>query len=127
MIKRSLNILKSSSFFLFGARGTGKTTLMTDFFQGEQVFGVDLLEGQLYSDYLSRPGLLGERLNALPDGIRWVFIDEIQKIPALLDEVHRLLFAERFRFALTGSSARKLKRGGPTCWRVARSSITSSP
>jgi len=85
---------------------------MTDFFQGEQVFGVDLLEGQLYSDYLSRPGLLGERLNALPDGIRWVFIDEIQKIPALLDEVHRLLFAERFRFALTGSSARKLKRGG---------------
>ncbi len=62
MIKRSLNILKSSSFFLFGARGTGKTTLMTDFFQEEQVFAVDRLEGGLYSDYLSRPGLLGERL-----------------------------------------------------------------
>lgn len=70
----------------------------------------DLLESDLYTDLLASPGRLEAKIDAGHRG--WVIIDEIQKVPDLLDEVHRLIERRRLRFALTGSSARKLRRRG---------------
>lgn len=98
-------LLKKKSFFLFGPRGTGKTTLIRHTIRDATV--IDLLEGRTFRYYLKNPSLLSEqRLAPL------VVIDEVQKLPELLDEVHRLIESERLTFLLTGSSARKLKRGG---------------
>jgi predicted AAA+ superfamily ATPase len=64
-----------------------------------------------YVKFSTHPGILGQILLTLPRAIQWVIIDEVQKVPKLLDEVHRQIFLKRAHFALTGSSARKLKRG----------------
>jgi len=109
MYTRSINILKNNSFFLFGARGTGKSTLLEALFSAEQAHTIDLLRADKLSSLQARPDEL-ERL-ALGSGKRWIIIDEIQKVPALLDVVHRLIEKQNLLFALTGSSARKLKRG----------------
>lgn len=99
------NLLKKKSFFLFGPRGTGKTTLINHTISNAIV--IDLLESRTYRDYLRNPSILSEqKLNSI------VVVDEIQKLPELLDEVHRLIEKEKLTFLLTGSSARKLKRGG---------------
>lgn len=110
-IDRTLNLLEllsKKSHFLFGPRGTGKTQLI-----GEQLASsctvIDLLLDDVYSRLLRRPSLLEE---FIPETSNLVAIDEIQKIPALLDEVHRIIEARGTRFLLTGSSARKLRRGG---------------
>lgn len=107
--------LLSNSFFLFGPRGSGKTTLLRDFFSQEKALWIDLLKEEEVSRFVRNPNELEQRiahLSPLPD---WVVIDEIQKQPALLDEVHRMienpLTWGKIKFALTGSSARKLKRG----------------
>lgn len=71
---------------------------------------LDLLESELYTELLASPARLEARIPPKHRG--WVIIDEVQKIPALLDEVHRLIEARRLRFGLTGSSARKLRRRG---------------
>ena len=99
----------SSSFFLFGPRGTGKTTLVRqqDWIERE----ISLLDEERYQNYLARPGLFYEEL-ALLQGGKWVFVDEIQRLPNLLNEVHRLIEDRGLRFVLTGSSARKLRRTG---------------
>lgn len=98
----------NKSFFLFGPRGTGKTTWVRTTFPG--ALYLDLLEAEVFNDLLANPQRL-ERM--IPKGFRdWIIIDEVQKIPSLLDEVHRLIERERHRFVLTGSSARKLRRGG---------------
>lgn len=98
------------SFFLFGPRGTGKSTWLRD--NLTDALRVDLLDPTTARQLLARP----ERLEHLVDGnpaARVVIIDEIQKAPALLEVVHRLLEARpELSFALTGSSARKLRRGG---------------
>ncbi len=110
MFKRLLNIDPNSqqSYFLFGPRGTGKTSWLRYHFKESLYF--DLLKEDTYTY------LLGDatRLDAnIPEGYnKWIIIDEIQKIPALLDEVHRLIEGRKLRFILTGSSARKLKRSG---------------
>ena len=71
---------------------------------------VDLLKASTFTRLTAQPDRL-ERM--IPDGFSdWVIIDEIQKIPPLLDEVHRLIEKQKFKFILTGSSARKLRRGG---------------
>src|SRR5437899_9683487 len=71
---------------------------------------IDLLESETYLELLASPARLESKI---PPGHRgWIVIDEIQKVPALLDEVHRLIEKRRLRFAMTGSSARKLRRGG---------------
>lgn len=97
------------SFFLFGPRGTGKSTWLRHVLP--DALHLDLLDAALYLELSSDP----HRLEAI-GGNRaegdWVVLDEIQKIPALLDEVHRLMESRRWRFALCGSSARKLRRGG---------------
>ncbi len=98
-----------SSFFLFGARGTGKSTWLRRHFPDART--VDLLDERRYQSLLAEPGLFHDELAALRPG-SWVAVDEVQRLPSLLNEVHRLIEGRRLKFALTGSSARKLRRGG---------------
>ena len=96
------------SFFLFGPRGVGKTAWLHQQFPGALFF--DMLDYQVYTELLAAPQRLGERI---PQGQReWVVVDEVQRVPELLNEVHRLIESRRLRFALTGSSARKLRGRG---------------
>ncbi len=112
MIHRLVNPIKSNSFFLFGARGTGKTSFLSHFFQEKEVYFIDLLVPELEEKFNRFPSALTELIAQLPPEIRWVVIDEVQKAPKLLDLVHLHIEKSNRLFALTGSSARKLKRGG---------------
>ncbi len=97
------------SFFLFGPRATGKTTWLRQ--QYPQALAVNLLLDEDFMPLLADPGLLRRRVEALPADT-WVVVDEIQRLPVLLNEVHELItrHGKRYRYALTGSSARKLRR-----------------
>jgi predicted AAA+ superfamily ATPase len=109
MYSRILNLselLKKKSFFLFGPRATGKTTLIEESLPNAQV--IDLLHSKTYSTLVRNPSALAE---IITDPKKIVVIDEVQKIPELLDEVQRLIRKHRITFLLTGSSARKLKHG----------------
>lgn len=110
MFKRLLSISKNSkySYFLFGPRGVGKTSWLRENFADALWF--DLLNDKTYTQLLGRPDRLSDWIPTDYHG--WVVIDEIQKVPALLDEVHRLIESRKLRFILTGSSARKLRREG---------------
>lgn len=112
MFKRLLRLSEGSSFFLLGPRGCGKTHLLKSHFEPDAILYLDLLDPETHDALSLRPKSLIERLEILPRKTRWVVIDEVQKIPVLLDIVHQQIEEKRFRFALTGSSARKLKRGG---------------
>ncbi len=110
MYKRSLKapLRFKSSFFLFGPRGTGKTFWTKINFPNALFF--DLLSMDTYLEFLQNPSSLAEKI---PKGFDdWIVIDEIQKIPDLLNEVHRLIESHGYRFILTGSSARSLRRKG---------------
>lgn len=110
MFKRIVKLSKSHSFFLFGARATGKSTLLKEVFLDKSSLYIDLLD-PLIDDRLGRhPEELKQMIAAHPEK-EWIIIDEIQKIPKLLDIVHQLSENKSIKFALTGSSARKLKRG----------------
>ena len=98
-----------SSFFLFGPRGTGKTTWVRH--EYPDAHRIDLLDEALYQSYLADVGRFAGELQAVASG-GWVFVDEIQRLPGLLNEVHRHIEGSGLRFILTGSSARKLKRAG---------------
>lgn len=114
MIPRNLSVGKETSFFLFGARGTGKSTLLREQFGLEHNLWIDLLNSETEQLYGQNPAILLRELEALAvKGKRpeWVIIDEVQKVPKLLDIVHTLIEKYQQKFALTGSSARKLKRG----------------
>jgi predicted AAA+ superfamily ATPase len=106
LLERPLQV--ESSFFLFGPRGTGKTTWLKKNFP--RAIYLDLLDSALYTDLLAHP----ERLRTLvpKGGAHAVIIDEVQRVPELLNEVHRLIESEGTRFILTGSSARALRRRG---------------
>jgi uncharacterized protein len=108
MYSRSLSLGHAKSLFLWGPRQTGKSSLLKKSFPKAPY--IDLLQSDLWQEYSSRPSLLRERLASLKAGER-VVIDEVQKVPALLDEVHWLIENKKLSFALCGSSARKLKRG----------------
>lgn len=97
------------SFFLFGPRGTGKSTWLADAYP--DAHRVDLLDEGLYQGYLADPRRFGAEMNAVTPG-SMVVVDEVQRIPGLLNEVHRQIETRRLRFVLCGSSARKLKTGG---------------
>lgn len=97
------------SFFLFGPRGVGKSTWAKSCFP--HAHRIDLLDETLYISYLSDPELFAAELRALPAEI-WVIVDEVQRIPALLNQVHRFIEEKGLRFVLLGSSARKLKTSG---------------
>src|SRR5579872_3505309 len=112
---RQLNLpdlLQKKSFFLLGPRATGKSYLIETQLAGQAVI-LDLLRSGLYLRLSASPweleNLIDAGLSAKKHKI--IVIDEIQKIPGLLDEVHRLIEKRKFRFLLTGSSARKLKHG----------------
>lgn len=103
--------LPEKSFFLFGPRGTGKSVWLEQRL-GHAASRIDLLKSSEYLRYKRDPSILAHEASALQDSQPWIIIDEVQKLPELLDEVHSLLFESRhrYRFALSGSSARKLKR-----------------
>ena len=111
MMDRIFNIqdAEEESVFFFGARQTGKTTLLKKLFPNARYY--DLLKSEEFERLSRRPQLLREELQDFPAN-SLVIIDEIQKLPALLDEVHWLMVNCDLRFLLTGSSARKLRRGG---------------
>jgi predicted AAA+ superfamily ATPase len=111
MIRRICKPSKSNSFFLFGARGTGKSTLLRnqDFLKNS--IYIDLLDPDLEELYATKPQELVEQCAANLEK-KWIVIDEVQKVPKLLDLVHQLMESKKQKFALTGSSSRKLKRGG---------------
>lgn len=110
MFPRSLP-LPDRSFFLFGPRGTGKTTWLKSCLPRAAWF--DLLRATEYLQILRNPDVFRQKVSALPRG-QWVVVDEIQRASGLLDEIHSLMNEHpgKYRFALTGSSARKLKRTG---------------
>jgi len=97
------------SFFLMGPRGSGKTTWLRAIFPNAH--WVDLLSEETYQRLLTSPALFANELRAVAAG-NWVIVDEVQRLPNLLNEVHRFIEEKRLRFVLCGSSARKLKRGG---------------
>lgn len=99
------------SAFLFGPRQTGKTSLLKHRFPDTPYY--NLLLSDVFLRLSQRPHAMREELLALPEPrVYPVIIDEIQKLPVLLDEVHALIESEKMRFVLTGSSPRKLRRGG---------------
>ncbi len=102
-------ILKQNNFFLFGPRSTGKSFLIKHTLSSKNMIIIDLLDDDLFEELMRRPKALSEKITSQT---KLIIIDEIQKIPKLLDEVHRLIETTKVKFLLTGSSARKLKRGG---------------
>lgn len=110
---RTLNLpdlLEKKSFFLFGPRSTGKTYLIHHQL-GPKAILIDLLRSEYLLRLSNHPGELGSIVEMPEAKDKFIVIDEIQKIPQLLDEVHRLIEEKHIHFLLTGSSARKLKRG----------------
>lgn len=113
MFERFRKLSHKHSFFLFGPRGSGKSTLLKERFHPDHSICFDLLNQKVYEKFKENPSQVYEIVEGLPKQITHVIIDEIQKIPPLLDEVHRLIESSIQKiFILTGSSARKLKRGG---------------
>lgn len=109
MLYQRITQLPARSFFLFGVRGVGKSSWARSALP--QALRLDLLDEALFHDLLAEPSLFRELLSTVaPD--EWVVIDEVQRIPSLLNEVHRLIEERGLRFALLGSSARKLKTAG---------------
>jgi predicted AAA+ superfamily ATPase len=104
-------ILKApqQSFFLMGPRGSGKSTWLRATFRDAYVF--DLLSEATYQRLLARPGSFSDELRAVSTD-KWVIVDEVQRLPGLLNEVHRFSEEKHLRFVLCGSSARKLKAAG---------------
>ena len=105
----SLDEIQDDSLFLWGARQTGKSTLLKALFPKARYY--DLLNANLFRSLSRNPSLIREQLMLLPKG-SVVIIDEVQKIPDLLDEVHWLIQNQGLHFILCGSSARKLRRSG---------------
>lgn len=101
--------LPKTSFFLLGMRGSGKSTLIKKLLPGAKI--INLLDERLYQLYLSRPGAFAEDISDVNSG-GWVVVDEVQRLPDLLNEVHRFIEEKKLKFALLGSSARKLRRPG---------------
>lgn len=114
MVPRAISFGDSSSFLLLGPRGTGKSTLLRERFAGRPALWLDLLDPDTEDRLAIRPAALRQQIDAAT-AIEWVVIDEIQRVPKLLDVVHACVEdrgrSRRVRFAMTGSSARRLKHG----------------
>jgi predicted AAA+ superfamily ATPase len=117
IIKRIIRPPTKNSYFLFGARGTGKSTLLDTLYQVEtdpqpDILYINLLDPFQDEDFHRNPNLLKEMITERPH-LKKVIIDEIQKNPKLLDVLHQQIEKNKhIQFIMTGSSARKLKRGG---------------
>ena len=112
MIPRLLQLPEDESFFLFGARGVGKTTLLKNLPYFSKALYINLLQPEEENRFARHPGELAAIARGAPPGVQHIIIDEVQKLPKLLDVVHDLIETTRLKFILTGSSARKLKMGG---------------
>jgi len=126
IIKRelSINLPANQSAFLWGPRKTGKTYWINRHFKNPVV--IDLLKTDVFADYASRPALLREQYQG-HKGL--VIVDEIQMVPSLLNEIHWLIENTDVSFLMTGSSARKLRRGhanllGGRAWRYTMTPLT---
>lgn len=109
MYSRNIQLPEDKSFFLFGPRATGKTSLIKSRYPDGLY--IDLLDFQTYQSLLANPGRLQKIIP--PNFDKYIIIDEIQRVPELLNEVHRSIESpDHHRFILTGSSARKLRRQG---------------
>ena len=109
MIYTRLAQVPEQSFFLLGMRGVGKSTWARQVLP--DALRLDLLDEDLFTDLLADPSLFRQLLSGVGPG-EWVVVDEVQRIPSLLNEVHRMIEKRGVRFALLGSSARKLKTAG---------------
>ncbi len=126
----AIDLPPGQSAFLWGPRQTGKTTLLRTQFPGSLWY--DLLKTDLFLDLTREPSLLRKELLAVEAELldRPIIIDEVQKVPQLMDEVHWLIENRGLRFILSGSSARKMKRGranllGGRAWRYQLLPLTS--
>lgn len=118
----TIDLPAGQSAFLWGARKTGKTTFLKNRFPNSVL--IDFLKTDTYLEYLKTPSLLRERILAMDENLlsQPIILDEVQKVPHILDEVHWLIENRGLSFILCGSSARKLKRGhanllGGRAWR----------
>jgi predicted AAA+ superfamily ATPase len=128
VFRRLLTPSKNSSFFIFGARGTGKSTFIEQqllpswqikvptvelekgFWHSQQVSYFDLLNDEIEESFAAEPERLKKEISALDPQPKWVILDEVQKVPRILDVVHSLIERQKIKFILSGSSARKLKK-----------------
>jgi predicted AAA+ superfamily ATPase len=108
MYSRNITIGNKKSFFLLGPRGTGKSTWIRSRFPNAIL--IDLLDPATYTTLLASPSSLSHYIPT--DFNDWVLIDEIQRVPELLNVVHQMIESRKLRFGLTGSSARKLRKSG---------------
>lgn len=99
----------TKSFFLFGPRGTGKSTFLKSSYPDAVYFSL-LLERE-YQTYLADPEVFYNKVQAIEKN-KWIIVDEVQRLPELLNYIHQLIEEKKWNFILTGSSARKLKRSG---------------
>ena len=109
---RIIKIPENKTIFLFGVRGSGKTFLLNRLFPPSSYLHINLLDESLYQSYISNVGLFYETISASSKDDDLVIVDEIQRMPQLLNEVHRFIESSNRRFILTGSSARKIKARG---------------
>jgi predicted AAA+ superfamily ATPase len=114
MIRRSINLPKNNSFFLFGARSTGKTSLLKQVFAvNEEILFLDLLNDDLFQKYITSPQILKKEVDLMKKRPKWIVLDEVQRVPKLLNVAHQMIESEeKIKFALTGSSSRRLKQKG---------------
>ncbi len=112
MIPRLLKLPKFKSYFLFGPRNTGKSTLINGYYHSNNSMIFDLLDPLLEDRFARNPSELTKIVKASPEEIKYVIIDEVQKIPKLLDIIHHLIESTDKYYVMTGSRTRKLKPGG---------------
>lgn len=112
MIERLLQLPEDKHFFLFGARNTGKSTLLESRYSRQKTLFIDLLDEEELIRFTRDSRALGQIIQALPGTISHVVLDEIQRLPQLLNTIQKLMKETQKIFIMTGSSARKLKRGG---------------
>lgn len=112
MVKRLFNPLKSRSYFVFGTRGVGKSTWLKQTYPSKDSIFINLLDPEVYEMFQLQPQKLREILELKSNRNKTVVIDEVQKVPSLLDVVHKEISENKRIFVLTGSSSRKLKQKG---------------
>ena len=112
MIQRSCITSKTNSFFLFGPRGAGKTTFLHENFEATETLWIDLLHVDTFDQIVLDLNRFEALVNSPENAMKRVVVDEVQKIPRILDVVHGQIQKTKRQFILTGSSARKLKQAG---------------
>jgi predicted AAA+ superfamily ATPase len=111
VILRNLNPLENNSFFLFGPRQVGKTHLVKKYLEDKSYLHINLLLTSEFIKYTANLNVFRDEV--LASNAEYIFVDEIQRVPSLLNEIHNLIeLPVKQKFIMTGSSARKLKRGG---------------